>query len=150
MTGAARRTFMRHLLGVGAAALLLPLNALAAAWNAVAFGATTRAGALEGLGVKQTAPSRAIEIIAPDFAENGAVVQIEVKSHIAATDAIAVMVEKNPIPLIANFMFSEQMVPAVVLRIKVAESARLEVIVRAGGQYYSASRNVEVSLSGCE
>ncbi len=87
--------------------------------------------------------------MAPDFAENGAVVQVEVRSRIAGTEAIAILVDKNPTPLIANFMFSNGAEPAVVTRIKMAETSNLQVIVKAGDRYFSAAKQVEVSLSGC-
>lgn len=144
-----RRGFLRVAVGAGAALLMLPLQALAALWNRAAFEATTRDAAVQGLEVKSETPSQEIEIVAPDFAENGAVVQVEVRSRIAGTEAIAILADKNPNPLIANFMFSNGAEPSVVTRIKMAETSNLQVIVKAGDQYYSASKKVEVSLSGC-
>lgn len=144
-----RRSFLQLLLGAGAALLWAPVNALAALWNKSAFEATTKPEAVKGLDIAQEIPSKEIEIVAPDFAENGAVVQVEVKSHIANTEAIAILVDKNPTPLIANFMFSSGAEPAVVTRIKMAETSNLQVIVKAGGQYFTAEKMVEVSLSGC-
>jgi|SRR5690606_7096858 sulfur-oxidizing protein SoxY len=144
-----RRGFLRVAVGAGAALLMLPLQALAALWNRAAFEATTRDAAVQGLEVKSETPSQEIEIVAPDFAENGAVVQVEVRSRIAGTEAIAILADKNPNPLIANFMFSNGAEPSVVTRIKMAETSNLQVIVKVGDQYYSASKKVEVSLSGC-
>lgn len=137
------------LMGAGAALLMLPVQALAALWNKAAFEAKTRDEAVQGLAVSSEIPSREIDIVAPDFAENGAVVQVEVRSRIAGTEAIAILVDKNPTPLIANFMFSNGAEPAVVTRIKMAETSNLQVIVKAGDRYFSAAKQVEVSLSGC-
>lgn len=144
-----RRNFLQLMLGAGTALLMLPLQALAALWNKTAFEATTRAEAVQGLEVATETPSDEIDIVAPDFAENGAVVQVEVRSRIAGTEAIAILVDKNPTPLIANFMFSNGAEPAVVTRIKMAETSNLQVIVKAGDRYFSAAKQVEVSLSGC-
>ena len=144
-----RRNFLQLMLGAGAALLMLPLQALAALWNKAAFEATTRAEAVQVLEVATETPSDEIDIVAPDFAENGAVVQVEVRSRIAGTEAIAILVDKNPTPLIANFMFSNGAEPAVVTRIKMAETSNLQVIVKAGDRYFSAAKQVEVSLSGC-
>ncbi|CAG0985489.1 sulfur-oxidizing protein SoxY [Methylophilaceae bacterium] len=144
-----RRGFLQLVLGAGAAAMLLPLHALAALWNKRAFEATTAPEAVKGLEIATEIPSHEIEIIAPDFAENGAVVQVEVRSRIAGTEAIAILVEKNPTPLIANYILSAGTEPHVVTRIKMAETSPVQVIVKAGSQYYSASKMVEVSLSGC-
>lgn len=137
------------LMGAGAALLMLPVQALAALWNKAAFEAKTRDEAVQGLAVSSEIPSREIDIVAPDFAENGAVVQVEVRSRIAGTEAIAILADRNPTPLIANFMFSDVTEPVVVTRIKMAETSNLQVIVKAGDRYYSASKMVEVSLSGC-
>jgi sulfur-oxidizing protein SoxY len=144
-----RRSFLQLMLGAGAALLLMPVHALAAIWNKAAFEATTKSEAVKGLEIPAETPSSEIEILAPDFAENGAVVQVEVRSRIAGTEAIAILVEQNPTPLIANFMFSNGAEPAVVTRIKMAETSNVQVIVKVGDQYFSAAKQVEVSLSGC-
>jgi sulfur-oxidizing protein SoxY len=83
------------------------------------------------------------------MAENGAIVQIEVESHIPNTEAISIMVDKNPTPLIANFVFSNGALPAIITRIKMAETSELKAIVKADGKYYSVGRKVEVALGGC-
>lgn len=144
----------RSLLKVGASLLgllaLAPLKALAAAWNKAAFDATSVSGALQGLQVTQAGPSRDIVLIAPQLAENGAIVQIEVESRIPGTEAIAILSAKNPTPLIANFVFADGAEPYIVTRIKMAETSELKAIVKAGGKYYSVSRQVEVAVGGCD
>jgi sulfur-oxidizing protein SoxY len=144
-----RRTLLKTCAAAMALGILLPLRALAALWNKPAFDAQKMDGALQGLGIAGSETSAAIELIAPQLAENGAIVQIEVTSHIPDTEAIAILVEKNPTPLIANFMFSNGADPYVVTRIKMAETSELKAIVKAGGKYYSTSRMVEVALGGC-
>ncbi len=144
-----RRNFLQVLLGATAALLLVPVSALAAMWNKAAFEATTSADAIKGLEIPSETPSTDIEIIAPDFAENGAVVQVQVTSRIPNTEAIAILAEKNPTPLIANFMFSNGAEPFVVTRIKMAETEDIQVIVKSGSQYFTASKKVEVSIGGC-
>lgn len=129
--------------------LALPLRALAAAWNRAAFESHNVEGALKGLQVDKTDASADITLIAPDVAENGAIVQIEVESRIPGTEAIAVLVEKNPTPLIANFVFSNGAEPYVVTRIKMSETSALKAVVKAGDRYYSVSKQVEVALGGC-
>lgn len=143
----------RALLKSGAALLglltLAPLKALAALWNKPAFEARNVDGALQGLGAMQVGPSRDIVLIAPDMAENGAIVQIQVESRIPGTEAISVLAEKNPTALIANFVFSNGAEPYVITRIKLAETGELKAVVKAGGKYYSVSKKVEVALGGC-
>jgi len=129
--------------------MLAPLNALAAVWNKSAFEATSTQAALKGLTVSEATLSNDIVIIAPDFAENGSVVQVEVKSNIPNSEAIAILVDKNPTSLIANFMFGQGALAHVITRIKMAETSEVHAIVKVGKQYFKATKRVEVSLSGC-
>jgi sulfur-oxidizing protein SoxY len=130
------------------ALLLLPLRALAA-WNKEAFGAKSAADALKSLGVSAPAESKDILIEAPQIAENGAVVPVEITSNIPGTRTIAVVVEKNPFPLVAKFDFSESAVPFVKVNVKVGESSLVRAIAEAGGKHYTAAREVKVTIGGC-
>ena len=151
-----RREFLVVLTGALVAAIL-PINALAEllnqtwnkAWNKTAFEATKLDEATKGLNVSTETPSKDIEIIAPDRAENGAVVQIEITSKIANTESIAVLVEHNPTPLIGTFSFNNGALPFVITRIKMAEDSDLKVIVKADGQYFTTSKKVVVLENGC-
>ena len=143
-----RRNFLQACLGI-TALLLLPLRALAAAWNKSAFESTTLDGALQSLNVATLESSSEIQISAPAYAENGAVVQVEITSRIANTESIFILAEKNPTPLIAHFTFSNGAEPFVVTRIKMAETADVVALVKASDRYYKASRKVEVSENGC-
>ncbi len=145
-----RRNILKMAAALLGMAALMPLKALAAVWNRQAFEATTLPGALEGLHAAEVDPSRDIVLVAPDLAENGAIVQIEVESRIPGTEAIAILADKNPTPLIANFLFGPEAEPSVVVRIKMAETSELKAVVKAGDKYYSMSRKVEVSLGGCD
>ncbi len=141
-----RRDF---LLGLVTLAAWLPAKVLAAIWNKAAFEAVQLKDASKNLNVDAETPSTDIQITAPDRAENGAIVQVEVKSNIANTEAIAIFAEKNPTPLIANFVFSNGAEPFVVTRIKMAETSDIKVVVKAGGQYFTNAKNVEVLENGC-
>ena len=147
-----RREFLTLLTGVLAAAIL-PIKALAEqlnqAWNKAAFEATKLDEAEKGLAIQAEILSKDIEIIAPDRAENGAVVQIEITSNIKSTESITVLVEHNPTPLIGTFSFNNGALPFVITRIKMAEDSDLKVIVRANGQYFTASKKVIVLENGC-
>lgn len=135
--------------GVLAAGLLAPLAALAATWNKEAFGAKTAADALKGIGAGDAAPSRDIVIEAPDIAENGAVVPVEITSNIPGTRSIAVVAEKNPFPLVAQFTFLEGALPFVKVNIKMGETSDVRVIAVANGRQYSATKNIKVTIGGC-
>lgn len=144
-----RRKFLRHSLMMFTALALWPKFVFAKTWNKPAFETTKLSEALAALGVTQASLSQDILITAPDRAENGAVVQIEITSNIANTESIAILVEKNPTPLIAEFKLSPELEAFVITRIKMAETSDLTVVVKAGGQYYKQARNIIVLENGC-
>ena len=139
----------RTLLGALAALLAKPLAALAT-WSESAFGAKTPQDALKGIGAANPTPSKEIVIDAPQIAENGAVVPIEIVSNLPGTSSIAVVLEKNPFPLAAKFEFKEGALPYLKLNVKMAETSDVRVVVAAaGGRYYSATREIKVTIGGC-
>ena len=131
-----------------AAGLLGPMRALAA-WNKGAFEAKNIADAMKALGVSNAADSKDIEIRAPDIAENGAVVPIDITSNIPGTTAVSVFIEKNPFPYTGTFDFSQGAMPYVHLRVKIGESSPVRVVVAAGGKYYTTAKEVKVTIGGC-
>lgn len=144
-----RRKFLNIVSGVVLAVLMNPLRALAALWNQSAFEATKVNEVKTNLGIKQETPSNDIDIVAPDRAENGAIVQIEITSRIPHTETISVLVENNPTALIAHFVLSNGALPQLITRIKMADTSDVKVIVKAGGAYFSAAKNVVVLENGC-
>ena len=151
-----RREFLAVLTGALMTAML-PINALAEllnqtwnkAWNKSAFEATKLDEATKGLNISAEISSKDIEIVAPDRAENGAVVQIEITSNIKNTESITVLVEHNPTPLISTFRFSNGALPFVITRIKMAEDSDVKVIVKAEGKFFTNSKKVIVLENGC-
>lgn len=144
----------RRLIAALLASFIVPLKAWAARWNQQAFEAPDVAAAKQALAMHDVYKDQdhghaQIEIVAPEFAENGAVVQVEIMSRIANTTAIALFAPKNPVPLIANFSFANGGKPFLITRVKLAESQTLEVVVQADGKYYQAERYIAVSEGGC-
>lgn len=140
-----RRRFIQSLVGL----CLVPLNALAAAWNKAAFEATSLQQAAEGLTIDKEQPSADITLIAPDRAENGAVVQVEIVSNIPNTEALALFVAENPTPLIANVMLFPGTQARLVTRIKMAQTSEVKVVAKVGNQYFTHSKQVVVLEDGC-
>lgn len=150
-----RRTFLK---GAGAAStvvvavaagLLKPTELLAAEWNKAAFDAKGVPDALKALNSAGAADSKDITIKAPDIAENGSVVPVEVTSKIAGTTNIALLVEKNPSPLTANFDLANGADGYVSTRIKMGQTSNVRVVVKAGGKSYTAVKEVKVTIGGC-
>jgi sulfur-oxidizing protein SoxY len=145
-----RRTSRRTVvLAALSAVLLKPFVALAAVWNKVAFGAKTAPVALKSLGVSGTAPSAVVVIDAPEIAENGAVVPIEITSKVPGTKTILVVIDKNPFPLVGKFDFREGALPFVKVNVKMGETSDVRVIAQAGGKNYQATKNIKVTIGGC-
>jgi len=140
---------IRRTLLVAAAALLLKPFAALAAWSKDAFGAKSAADALKSLGAAGAQPSKDIVIEAPQIAENGAVVPVEVQSNIPGTTALIVLVEKNPFPLASRFSFLEGALPFVKLNVKIGETSDVRVVAQAGGRYYTATKEIKVTIGGC-
>jgi sulfur-oxidizing protein SoxY len=138
----------RTLVGALAVVLAKPIAVLAA-WNEAAFAAKTPQDALKGIGAPDPLPSKDILIEAPQIAENGAVVPIEITSNIPGTTSVAVVLEKNPFPLAAKFDFKEGALPYVKVNVKMAETANVRVVAAAGGKHHFATREVKVTIGGC-
>ena len=138
----------RSLLGALAIVLLKPWSAFAA-WNKEAFGAKTSADALKGIGAASPAPSTGLVIEAPQIAENGAVVPIEVMSNIPGTTSIAVVIDKNPFPLVAKFDFKDGALPFVKVNVKMGETSDIRVVALAGGKSHVATKEIKVTIGGC-
>jgi sulfur-oxidizing protein SoxY len=150
-----RRAFLKGAGTVGTVAmaiatgLLKPGAVFAATWNSVAFTAKDIAESIKNAGYDGAVDSSDIVIKAPDIAENGAVVPVSATSKIPGTTAMAIFVEKNPAPLIADFVFSNGAEPYISTRIKMAKTSIVRVSVKAGGKNYTSSREVKVTIGGC-
>jgi sulfur-oxidizing protein SoxY len=139
------------LLGLLAAAgWLKPGAAAAQTWNKAAFEAKTMDEALKAFGGSAPAQSKDIAFVAtPDIAENGAVVPIGVTSSIPKTESIAILVEKNPNMLTANFDIPAGTDAAITTRVKMGQSSNVYALVKADGKYYVASKEIKVTIGGC-
>ena len=149
-----RRNVLKSAAGAGtlavavAAGLLKPTMALAGAPRS-AFESKTPADALKGIGATAATDSKEIIIKAPDIAENGAVVPVEVTSSIAGITAIAIIAEKNANPLVADFDLSNGAQGFISTRIKMGQTSLVRAVVTAGGKTYTTTKEVKVTIGGC-
>ncbi|MBI5752158.1 MAG: thiosulfate oxidation carrier protein SoxY [Hydrogenophilales bacterium] len=150
-----RRTFLKNAGIAGAAiaaigtGLLRPVEVLAATWNKLAFTSTNVADAMRNSNYNGATESKDILVKTPDIAENGASVPVEVISNIPATTSIAIFVEKNQTPLIADFDLSNGAEPYISTRIKMSQTSLVRIAVRAGGKVYTQAKEVKVTIGGC-
>lgn len=133
-----------------AASALIPRRVLAGEWNRPAFTSRNLSAALRAYGVESAAETREIAITAPEIAENGAKVEIEIACTLPDTRNLAVFAEKNPMPLCAALDFGAGVLPYVRLQLKLAETTRVRVVARTGdGKHHVAWREIKVTLGGC-
>jgi sulfur-oxidizing protein SoxY len=151
-----RRTVLKS--GAGAALLpflaaagwLMPADVRAEGWNKNAFDTHSLPDTMKALGGGD--PAQSADIIffqTPDIAENGAVVPVGVTSNIAKTEAIAILVDKNPNMLAAVFDIPPGTDPTISTRVKMAQTSNIIALVKADGKYYMAAKDVKVTLGGC-
>lgn len=146
-----RRGFLRQggILGMAlAAAAFLPRMAFAA-WNKPAFDSKSVADVYKALGVASASPSTEVEVMASDIAENGAVVPVSVISKLPNTTQISLLVEQNPTTLTAQFDLDPGVLPDISTRVKLAKTTKVVALVKADGKYYTASKEIKVTLGGC-
>lgn len=155
MTNAKRRTVLKgtlgaSALGIAAGAGLLTPGALFASWPEGAFNAKDKATALtELLGSDAIEPSDAIDLKAPDIAENGAVVPITVSTDLPGVKSIVILAPGNQLPLVAAFDILDNAVPYVSTRIKMADTSDVLAVVQTENGLFSATRTVKVTVGGC-
>ena len=134
---------------LAAAGMLRPGAALAADWNQKAFEAKNVKDALDALGAGNPASSNDIVMIAPEIAENGAVVPIAATSKIPGTESITILIAKNPTALAASFDIPSGTEAAVSTRVKLAQTTDVHILVKAQGKYYMTKKEVKVTIGGC-
>jgi sulfur-oxidizing protein SoxY len=149
-----RRHFLKGSSGATVMALaassgLFTHPAFASTYNEAAFKTKTMAETVKALGGQTATESKDITITSPDIAENGAVVPVSVSSKLANVESIAILVEKNPNALTAAFAIPAGTEPFVSTRVKMGQTSNVHALVKAGGQYYYATKEVKVTLGGC-
>lgn len=148
-----RRSFIKHTLvgGAVAASVVAMPQWVMAEWNKAAFEAKSVDDALNALlGSSAMEESAEVKIKAPDIAENGAVVPIQVDAGgIEGVESIAIIAEKNPVPLVANFKFGSNGAGFVSTRIKMGKTSNVIAVVKVGDKLYSAKKEVKVTIGGC-
>lgn len=153
MTTSDRRSFLHVTSSVGLYALMAASGLRPAlSWateTRPAFESRTLEDVFKALGIGQPQQSTDITLKAPDIAENGAVVPVEVESRLPGTRSIVIVVEKNPHVLSADFSIPEGTEPFIATRVKVAESSNVHAVVKTDAGAFYATKLVKVTLGGC-
>lgn len=149
-----RRTVLKRATASGvlasliAAGIVRPGQALAE-WNKAAFEARNAASALAGIGAASEADNKEIKLRVADIVENGAAVPVDVVSNIMNTSSIAILVDNNPFPLAAYFELTNGALAEVSAQIKITQNSKVKAVVKAGGKFYSAQKEVKLTIGDC-
>ena len=137
-------------LAVAAGANLLTPGTVMAAWPAKAFAARKMDEAMNILtGNSKPVSSKDVKVVAPDIAENGAVVPVKVETSLADVKSIAIMVAQNPTPLATKVDFTGDSVGFYSTRVKMGKTSDIIAYVNSGGKILKASAMVKVTVGGC-
>ena len=130
-------------------AALLP-GRLLAAWPTDAFGAESLADAERLLfGGRPVEDSDQIIIEAPDIAENGRVVPVDVTIGLPEPASLTLLSDANPFPVLARAYFTPAVAPRLSVRVKMGGSGNVIAVVDAGGGLHRAVRPIKVTSGGC-
>ncbi|ODT35735.1 thiosulfate oxidation carrier protein SoxY [Zeimonas arvi] len=150
-----RRTTLQVAGGAGLYAALVSIGMLkpgiasAQAFDRAAFQAKGIADTLKALGAADATESKDVTIVSPDIAENGAVVPVGIRSGVAKTQMMALLIDKNPNALAAAYDLLEGAAPEVNMRVKMGQSSDVVAVVKADGKFYMARKEIKVTLGGC-
>lgn len=154
MTTPNRRVFLQRALAGGAVTvfggggLLRSSLSSAAEWPRNAFDANTVEQVLQALyGTNAATESNAIRLKAPWQAENGALVPLEVSTTLPGVASIAVVVDKNPRPLVGIMSFNGAE-PFFGLHIRMGETSSIRALVHSEGRLYVRQQLIRVTVSG--
>jgi sulfur-oxidizing protein SoxY len=150
-----RRTSLKVAGGAGlypallAIGLLKPGLASAAAFDRAAFESRGIVATLKALGAADAQASGEVEIISQDIAENGAVVSVGVRSKLPGVQALGLLVDRNPNALAAWYKLLDRALPEVTMRVKMSQTSEVVGLVKAGGRFYLARKEIIVTIGGC-
>jgi len=145
-----RRSILKYsaVFGLMASTGLISL-AQAEEWNKAAFEGKSLDDVFKILGAGSPDKSGAITLNAPDIAENGAVVPVGMTTSLKA-EQMAILVEKNPSSLAAQFFIPAGTEPFITTRIKMGQTSNIYALVKADGKWSMAAvKEVKVTLGGC-
>ena len=126
------------------------LPQLAHAFEKSAFEAKSVADVFKALGLPMPTESKEVSLTAPDIAENGAVVPMTVQSNMPGVKRLLLLVDKNPSPLVAQFMVNPAVESSYQTRAKMSQSCDVyAVAVMADGKTVFDKKEVKVTLGGC-
>jgi len=148
-----RRDVIKHsalvaalLTGVG----WLPRIASAEALPHSAFDAKTLDELYKALGTAKPTESNLVTLVAPEIAENGAVVRMGLSTTAPNVKKLLLLIEKNPNVLSASFDVSPTIEPSFQINVKMGQTSNVyAVALTTDNKVLFAQKEVKVTLGGC-
>ena len=145
-----KRIFVKHLIALFAAIASISIGKVLANWPSELFLGKNNIKVIKGItGNSSMSESELISIKAPEIAENGAVVPVTVSTELSNVKNISLLVENNPSPLVSSIEINDQLSSYVSTRVKMAKTSNIIAIVSTNDGYFSATRNIKVTIGGC-
>ena len=143
-----RRSILKAAGAMAVALIALPRMAFAAYAEKAFKNKEVDSSLNELFGSNTTTPSDEVKLKAPDIAENGAVVPVEVSTTLNA-DSIAIMIKENPNPLAIVADIPRGTEAKLKTRVRMGKTTLVTAVVNSGGKLYTASKEVKVTIGGC-
>ena len=93
--------------------------------------------------------SSKVRLKAPEIAENGAIVPINVSTTLDNVESIMIFVENNPQPLSSGYKLTSLSEPSIGTRLKMGKSSNVMAAVKSGDKVYTSTQEVKVTIGGC-
>ena len=93
--------------------------------------------------------SSKVKLKAPEIAENGAIVPINVSTTLDNVESIMIFVENNPQPLSSGYELTSLSEPSIGTRLKMGKTSNVMAAVKSGDKVYTSTQEVKVTIGGC-
>ena len=93
--------------------------------------------------------STKVKLKAPEIAENGAIVPINVSTTLDNVESIMIFVENNPQPLSSGYKLTSLSEPSIGTRLKMGKTSNVMAAVKSGDKVYTSTQEVKVTIGGC-
>ena len=121
-----------------------------ASWPKKSFDITDLGESIKSVyGHNDTTETTKVKLKAPDIAENGAIVPINIKTSLKNVESIMLFIENNPQPLSSGYNLTSKAVPSIGTRVKMGKTSNVIAAVKSDGKVYTASKEVKVTIGGC-
>ena len=107
------------------------------------------AEAMSLAGAGNPEPARRVLLDMPDIVVAGASAEVRVVSQMPGTDWIMLLAEGRSLPVIDVVEFTPGEGRAMSAKVVLSRTTRFRAVARAGGRYFSVSREVKVAGAGC-